>query len=90
MQRPEQKRGFGLAWWLAAGFFVGAAVACSEIWPDFYRRLSWAAGGGRGESADWGEPLFYMVVMGVPAGLIGTAIAWVVALAIGRMTRKTR
>jgi hypothetical protein len=45
------------------------------MFPEFAKRLRWAHSGGGGESAVWGEPVFYMVILGIPAGLIGALAA---------------
>ena len=79
MNATEQNGRWSIGSWVVAGFIAGAAIPCASIWPEFAKRLHWAWSGGGGESSDWGEPLFYMVIMGVPAGLIGG----VAALAIG-------
>ena len=57
----------------ASGFLV-AVVECG---PDLFKRLSWAAGGGRGETADWGEPLFYMIIFACIYGAIGATLGTV-------------
>jgi hypothetical protein len=68
----------------AVGFGVGAIIPCVGIWPDFFARLRVAWSGGGGESSDWGEPLFYMAIQGIPAGLLGAAIGFAVAFAVRR------
>ena len=75
-----------MAGWMAAGFIAGAAIPCAYMWPEFQKRLQWASSGGDGESAVWGEPLFHMVVLGIPAGLLGGLIAGAIAFTIRRMT----
>lgn len=86
MKATEQNGLWSIALWAIAGFIAGAAIPCASIWPDFYMRLHLALSGGGGESSDWGEPLFYMVIRGVPAGLIGGAIAFAIAFTIRRLT----
>ena len=71
MNVPDQKHSCSIAVWSLVGFIIGAAILCASIWPEFFTRLHAAATGGGGESSDWGEPLFYMAIMGIPAGLIG-------------------
>lgn len=41
--------------------------------------------GGVGETAVWGEPLFYMAIIGIPVGLVGALIAF--AFAVRRRTQ---
>jgi hypothetical protein len=55
--------------------------------PDFFRRLHVALTGGVGQSAVWDEPLFYMAIMGIPAGLMGALIAFAIAFAVRRHTK---
>jgi len=57
------------------GFVVGAAIPVVYMWPELAKRWRWAAGGGGGESAAWGEPLFYMFFLGLPAGIVGVIVA---------------
>ena len=57
--------------------------------PEFAKRLAWAHGGGGGESAEWGEPVFYMVILGIAAGLIG-AIVGAVLVAVSRWRAKPK
>lgn len=83
---PSRHRAIGL--WVVAGFVAGAIIRCASIWPDFFERLQWASAGGGGESASWGEPLFYMVLLGIPAGLIGGAIGFVTAVTLRRFTKR--
>ena len=71
------------------GFVIGALIPCVEMFPEFTKRLSWARVGGGGESAAWGEPLFYMLMLGLPAGLVG-AMAGVLLIVIIRWIIKYR
>jgi len=56
--------------------FIGAQYFMSpngHFWggmEEFVRRFEYWRQGGNGESADWGEPFFYMCIFGVPAGLL--------------------
>lgn len=82
---PMQNRCLFL--WSFGGFIVAAFIPCATILPDFFRRLHWALTGGVGESAVWGEPLFYMAIMGIPTGLVGALIAFAIAFAVRRHTQ---
>ena len=84
MNVSHRKRNRSLFLWSLGGFIIAAAIPCAEILPDFFRRLNWAWNGGVGESAVWGEPLFYMAIMGIPAGLLGALIAFAIAFAVSR------
>lgn len=72
---------------VVVGFFVGAVISSIGIWPEFFARLRWALSGGGGESSDWGEPLFYMAIYGIPTGLIGAAIGLAIAFAVRRFCK---
>ena len=87
MKATEHNRLWRIVFWATVGFIAGAVIPCASIWPDFYKRLHWALSGGVGESSDWGEPLFYMLILGVPAGLIGGVIAFTIAATICRATK---
>lgn len=56
------------------GFLIGVAIGGHSIFPDLFHRIRWAWSGGTGETADWGEPLFYLVIIGVPLGALGAGI----------------
>ena len=85
-ENPQKRAGWSVARGAGVGFVVGVLIPCVGMFPEFAKRLQWAHGGGGGESAEWGEPLFYMVMLGIPAGLIGAivgaflvaAIRWIV------------
>lgn len=87
MKATKQKGRWSIVWWVVAGFIAGAAIPCASLWPEFSKRLhrAWSVGGG--ESSVWGEPLFHMVILGAPAGLIGGVIAFAIAFTIRRMTK---
>ena len=67
---------------MVAGFVCGALVMIyksspqggGEPWHELFRRLAWAYHGGAGESADWGGPLFYLLLAGIPAGVLGAFV----------------
>ncbi|OYV03969.1 MAG: hypothetical protein CFE26_19375 [Verrucomicrobiales bacterium VVV1] len=87
MNVPDRKRNRSFFLWSLAGFIIAATIPCADILPDFFRRLHWAMNGGVGESAMWDEPLFYMAILGIPAGLVGALIAFAIAFAVRRRTQ---
>lgn len=56
-----------------AGGIAGFLPVAWFMLPAVVDRWFWAASGGRGERSYWGEPLFYLLVFGVPAALVGAA-----------------
>jgi len=54
-----------------AGAIAGFLIVAVPALPEFLDRCFWAASGGRGERASWGEPLFYLLAIGIPAALAG-------------------
>ena len=88
--KPTQARNPWItASWVLAGTLAGAAYASTSAWPEFFRRLRLALGGARGDSSYWGEPLFYMAVMGAPAGFISGLITFALIVVIRRCTKST-
>jgi hypothetical protein len=87
MNVSDRKHNRSLFLWSLGGFIIAASIRCADILPDFFRRLHVALTGGVGESAVWDEPLFYMAIMGFPAGLIGALIAFAIAFAVRRRTK---
>jgi hypothetical protein len=83
----DRKQNRSLFLWSLGGFIIAASIPCADILPEFFRRLHVASTGGVGESAVWGEPLFYMAIMGIPAGLMGALIAFAIAFAVRRRTQ---
>jgi hypothetical protein len=63
--------GFALANLFRAGPF--ALLGIVEI---FQRLWSWLAGAG-GESGQWGEPLYWLCVLGWPGAVAGAAVAFI-------------
>jgi hypothetical protein len=61
------------------GLLVGVAAPAAYLAPEFFDRIQWAASGGRGERAVWGEPLFYLAVAAIPCGIVGMLAGWVLA-----------
>ena len=57
--------------WARAGLAIGVFVPLLYLGPELIRRLLHAVHGGRGESAMWGEPLFYIVLLALPLSAIG-------------------
>lgn len=84
----DQKHNRSIWLWSLGGFVIAALMGCADILPDFFSRLHVAATGGVGESALWDEPLFYMVIIGIPAGLVGAAIAFAIAYVVRRLSKK--
>lgn len=87
MKVPDRKRNRSLFLWSLGGFIIAASISCVDILPDFFRRLHWAMNGGVGESAVWDEPLFYMAIVGIPAGLMGALIAFAIAFAVRKLAQ---
>jgi len=65
-------RGFLLG--AASGILVAVVKFGPEMLPEMFRRLSWTAGGGMGETAGWGEPLFYLIVSACIYGGVGAIL----------------
>ena len=91
MQQEQKKRimsfvGCGLL----LGALPGLVKAVVMRWPELSRRWSWAAGGGSGETADWGEPLFYMVIFASIFGTVGAVVGAVVGAIMAWATRDKR
>lgn len=57
--------------WALAGAAIGACVPLFLLGSEFFHRIVHSARGGRGESAAWGEPLFYIVLLAVPLAAVG-------------------
>lgn len=66
--------------------FVGGLMFFPGIsaFTDLAKRWLWARSGGGGESAEWGEPLFYIMTGGIPAGLLGAVLGMSLVAAILR------
>ena len=79
-EKLPRRAGWSGAKGAVAGFIVGVLFSGAGLFPEFAKRLAWANGGGGGESADWGQPLFHMVILSILAGLIGA----IVGAAVGR------
>ena len=67
------------------GFLLGFVVSTLNIWPEFSRRLLFSLSGGAGESSDWGEPLFYAAVFGVPSGAMASIVTVGLVFAVKRI-----
>jgi hypothetical protein len=61
------------AWppWARLGAGLGACIPLLLLGSELVHRLARSVQGGRGESADWGEPLFYIVLLAVPLAAVG-------------------
>jgi len=86
MNMSDRKHHRSLFLWSLGGFILAASIRCADMLPELLRRLHVAFTGGVGESAVWGEPLFYMAIVGIPAGLLGALIAFAIAFAVRRRT----
>ncbi len=69
-------------WGGAAGFLLGGLISTVGLWPEVFQRLRFSLSGSGGESSDWGEPLFYIVIFGVPWGMVGALLTMAVLYAI--------
>jgi putative exporter of polyketide antibiotics len=69
-----------LATWMVRGLLAGVALPSLALAPEFVTRLVHSVSGGRGESAIWGEPLSYMVMLWIPSGVAGLVLGAVGAL----------
>ena len=68
-----------MSWpWAKVGLVLGMFVPLFYLGPELVHRLLHAARGGRGESALWGEPLFYMVLLALPLAAIGYFVGRVI------------
>ena len=48
-----------------------AGPAGKTLWDELFRRLAWAYHGGGGESADWGEPMVFLIFSAFgPSGVL--------------------
>jgi hypothetical protein len=66
--KPSQKPGLPRA---RVGAAIGACIPFLLLGSELFHRIVHSARGGRGESAAWGEPLFYIVLLAVPLAGIG-------------------
>ena len=53
------------------GAAIGACVPLLLLGSELFHRFIHSVRGGRGESAAWGEPLFYIALLAVPLAGIG-------------------
>ena len=70
MKNRKTSQKIGLPW-ATVGAAVGACFPLLLLGSELVHRLVHAAHGGRGESANWGEPLFYIVLLAAPLAAIG-------------------
>lgn len=80
-EKPQKRSGWSGAKGAVIGFIVGVLISGVGLFPEFAKRLAWAHGGGGGESAQWGEPLFYMIVLGILTAFIAAVIGGAMARA---------
>lgn len=79
MNKPLKMRDLVAA---LVGFVCGAVLMIHSVspngglktWRELFRRIAWSFHGGGGESANWGEPLFYMSLIGIPSGFVGAVL----------------
>lgn len=87
MEEPVTKPPPRIGRWLLGGSLLGALAASGLLLVEMARRISHKAGGGGGESGDWGEPLFFAILLAIPGALVGLIVgvaAWGVALGLHR------
>ena len=66
------------------GFVGGGLVWTWSLWSELFRRLTFASSGGTGETADWGQPLFFIVVMGFVPACLGALLLGGLTLTLTR------
>ena len=76
-RKPASYVVWGFLLGTVSGFLVAVVKFGPEMLPEMFRRLSWAAGGGMGETAVWGEPLFYLIVSACIYGAVGAVMGTV-------------
>jgi hypothetical protein len=59
---------------LYCGAATGIAIPVLLLGRDLIQRFRAWEQGGVGEGAIWGEPLFYMIVLGVPLAIVGATV----------------
>jgi hypothetical protein len=57
-----------------SGALLAFLFACICTLPEVFQRLHFALEGGVGERADWGEPLFYCIVLAILLCPLGALI----------------
>jgi hypothetical protein len=60
---------------LIYSFIFGFIIVNINMIPEFFKSIFFALGGGVGERSYWGEPLFYILVFGIPVGLFCMLLA---------------
>jgi hypothetical protein len=88
-----RKNAGGRSRWISlaaiAGFVGGLMIFPGlSAFADLAGRWKWARSGGAGESADWGEPLFYIIFGAGTAGLVGAVLSMSLAAAIRSVTSR--
>ncbi len=69
------------------GFAIGFGLSTLSMWSELLRRIDHANAGGTGETADWGQPAFFMLVMGFLPGCGGGLLFAYVASILTRVTQ---
>ena len=62
--------------------------AGKTLWDELFRRMAWAYHGGGGESADWGEPMAYILFSCLVPGVVVGALGALLFLAADVFLRK--
>ena len=70
--------------WMLGGAVLGGLAASSLMWIELWDRLTWSGGGDR---ADWGEPLFYAVLLALPGVGLGALLGACIGLLLRRLRR---
>lgn len=77
---PSGTKPHALRW----GLVTGIAIAILLFSPELIRRLLWWKRGGGGETAMWGEPLFYMIILALPLALVGAMVGYAIDLRLAK------
>jgi hypothetical protein len=88
-RNPARRALFGaLLGFVLANLFRGGPFALLGFVELFQRLWSWLAGAG-GESSQWGEPLYWLCVLGWPGAVAGAAIALIWEILVRARQRRT-
>jgi hypothetical protein len=73
--------------WAAVGASAGVVLGALPLVTELFVRLANDVRDIGGESQDWGEPLFYMVLR-CSAGAVAGAVVGTLSLVVYRLTRR--